>query len=183
MRKSAFSTFPIVVAGVCMAVLVFTAEAIKISHPKYTEAGSNIVPGRYIISFPLKDNSAASTFTTAFKKEFKSADLKVKESISHDFFNAISVSIDTADENTQVSALQTILNKTEVLAVYPVKTYSRPSAKILDIGTTVQPSVLPHVETQVAAVHDKLKNKGKGIFVGVIDTGRNKNHQKIRNCD
>lgn len=172
MRKSAFSTFPIVVAGVCMAVLVFTAEAIKISHPKYNDAGSNVVAGRYIISFPLKDTKASSSFASSFKKNAKGANLKVKETISHDLFNAISVSLDTSDESIHASALETILNTTEVLAVYPLKRYKRPTAQVVDIGTNVQPTVLPHVQTQVAAVHDKLKNKGKGIFVGVLDTGK-----------
>lgn len=172
MRKSALSTFPIVVAGVCMAVLVFTAEAIKITHPKYVDAasGSNVVPGHYIISFPLKDSKATSSFTSSFKKEHKG---DVKETISHDFFNAVSVAIDTDDEQLHAASVETILNKQDVLAVYPVKKYNRPSAKLVSVSKAAnQPSLLPHVQTQVAAVHDKLKNKGKGIFVGVLDTGK-----------
>ncbi|KAL9557641.1 hypothetical protein MBANPS3_001291 [Mucor bainieri] len=171
MKKNSFSIIPIVVAGVCLAVFVMTAEAVKISHPKYIKGSSDTIPGRYIISFADQEQSSGALFTQSFTKEFKSADLKVKENFKHDFFNGISVNIDTSDEEIHTAALKSILNRSNVRAVYPVRILSRPKVILNKKGSTKAPTLLPHALTQVDKVHSKLKNKGKGIFVGVIDSG------------
>ncbi|GAN05471.1 subtilisin-like serine protease PR1C [Mucor ambiguus] len=171
MKKNSFSIFPIVVAGVCLAVFVMTAEAVKISHPKYIKGSSNTVPGRYIISFSGEQQNSGTLFTQSFTKEFKSADLKVKENFKHDFFNGISVDIDTSDEKIHTEALKSILDRSDVEAVYPVRTIERPKVTLGKKGSAKAPSILPHALTQVDKVHSELKNKGKGVFVGVLDTG------------
>jgi hypothetical protein len=170
MRKPSFSIFPIVVAGVCLAVFVLTAEAVKIDHPKYIKGASNTVPGRYIISFSGKSQKNGDFFAQSFNKEFKNVDLKVKEDFKHDLFNGISVDIDTTDEAIHTAALKTILERSDVEAVHPVRLIPRPNAILEKKGK--QPTLLPHGLTQVDQVHSKLKNKGKGIFVGVLDTGK-----------
>jgi hypothetical protein len=171
MKKTSFSIFPIVVAGVCLAVFVMTAEAVKIAHPKYIKGSSNTVPGRYIISFSGVKQNSGTLFTQSFTKEFKSAELKIKENFKHDFFNGISVDIDTTDDSIHTAALKSILDRSDVEAVYPVRTISRPKITLGNQGSSKTPSVLPHAMTQVDKVHSVLKNKGKGIFVGVLDTG------------
>lgn len=172
MKKNSFSIFPIVVAGVCLAVFVMTAEAVKITHPKYIKGSSNTVPGRYIISFTGEQQNSGTLFTQSFTKEFKSADLKVKENFKHDFFKGISVDIDTTDDSIHTAALKTILDRSDVAAVYPVRTIDRPKVILGNKGSSKKtPTVLPHSLTQVDKVHSELKNKGKGVFVGVLDTG------------
>ncbi|CEP13145.1 hypothetical protein [Parasitella parasitica] len=171
MKKSSLSTFPIVVAGVCLAVFVITAEAVKISHPKYIKGSSNTIPGRYIISFSGAQPDSGTIFTQSFTKQFKDAGLKVKENFKHDFFNGISVDLDNTDNSIHTAALKAILDRSDVKAVYPVRTIARPKVTLESQGSSKTPSVLPHAMTQVDRVHSELKNKGKGIFVGVLDTG------------
>jgi hypothetical protein len=172
MKKSSFSIFPIVVAGVCLAVFVLTAEAVKIDHPKYIKGASNTVPGRYIISFSGKAQKSGEFFTQSFNNQFKDVDLKVKEDFKHDLFNGISVDIDTTDDKIHSAALKTILDRSDVESVHPVRLIPRPEATALKKGKNKEPSLLPHSLTQVDQVHSKLKNKGKGILVGVLDTGK-----------
>ncbi|KAI7848225.1 peptidase S8/S53 domain-containing protein [Circinella umbellata] len=60
-----------------------------------------------------------------------------------------------------------------VTNVYPVRIVQRPSTSAV-VATTdgIDTSKLfPHAQTQVDRVHSELKNTGKGISVGVIDSG------------
>ncbi|KAI8647639.1 peptidase S8/S53 domain-containing protein [Parasitella parasitica] len=143
----------------------------KISHPKYIKGSANTIPGRYIISFSGARPDSGTAFAQSFTKEFKGASLKVKENFRHDFFNGISVDLDNTDDSIHTAALKAILDRSEVKAVYPVKTIARPKVILESQGSSKTPSVLPHAMTQVDKVHSELKNKGKGIFVGVLDTG------------
>lgn len=176
MRRSTFSTFPIVVAGVCLAVFIFTAEAIKITHPKYIHTDSEIVPGRYLVNFSHtfteKRSNIASTSAQSITQQFKSAELQVKENFNHEFFQGLSVEINTDDEDVHTSTLKSILNRSDVQAVYPVKLIARPDVIYQSTQKSKERSILPHAMTQVDIVHSKLKNKGKGILVGVIDSGK-----------
>ncbi|KAI8073486.1 peptidase S8/S53 domain-containing protein [Gilbertella persicaria] len=169
--KKSFSIFPIVVAGVCMAVFVMTADAIKISHPKFVKGASNIVPGQYIISFKEQQADSSRVFTQSLQESVDDLELKVKQTIKHAFFNGISVDIDNTNEGLHASTLKQILDRSDVKAVYPVRKISRPKIVKSKKGKKNVPSVLPHAMTQVDLVHSKLKNKGKGVLVGVLDTG------------
>ncbi|KAI9483825.1 MAG: peptidase S8/S53 domain-containing protein [Benjaminiella poitrasii] len=170
MKKNTFTYFPIMVAGVCLAVFVMTADAaINIRHPKFKKGAATDIPGRYIVSFAGKNDDVL--FTQSFKKKFKDAKLKVKENIKHDFINAISIDLETKDEDIHATALKAILDSSEVASVYPVRTLSRPKVTVQATGKTSEASVLPHSMTQVDKVHSVLKNKGKDILVGILDTG------------
>ncbi|KAI8346175.1 peptidase S8/S53 domain-containing protein [Blakeslea trispora] len=170
--KKPFSVFPIVVAGVCMAIFVMTADAIKIDHPKFIKGSTNIVPGRYIISFDSqKTASSASVLAQSLSEIEESIELKVKETINHTFFRGVSVNIEDVDEDTHASTLKQIMDRSDVKAVYPVRLLSRPKIMEFEKGKKSVPTVLPHGMTQVDLVHSKLKNKGKGVLVGVIDSG------------
>lgn len=171
--KKPFSVFPIVVAGVCMAIFVMTADAIKIDHPKFIKGSTNIVPGRYIISFDSqKTASSASVLAQSLSEIEESIELKVKETINHTFFRGVSVNIEDVDEDTHASTLKQIMDRSDVKAVYPVRLLSRPKIMEFEKGKKSVPTVLPHGMTQVDLVHSKLKNKGKGVLVGVIDSGK-----------
>ncbi|KAI7890621.1 peptidase S8/S53 domain-containing protein [Mucor mucedo] len=173
MKKPSFSYFPIVVAGVCLAVFVMTADAINIIHPKYNKGSSDIIPGRYIVSFTSKSKSAGSIFTQSLQEGIES-DLKVNQRYSHELFNGLSIKLDTTDDAIHTSSLQTILDRSDVKSVTPVRLINRPEIiveKIKKGKKASTPSVLPHAMTQVDRVHSELKNKGKGVLVAVLDTG------------
>lgn len=172
MKTSSFTHFPIVVAGACLAVLVMTTEAIKIDHPKFNKAATDIVPGRYIISFNGNNKAAANSFSP---QSIEGADLSIQHRYSHDLFSGVAVKIDTDSEEVHASALKDILDRSDVRAVTPVRLIKRPEVfqdKKTKGKKQSQPSILPHAMTQVDQVHQELKNKGKGIFVGVLDTGK-----------
>lgn len=179
-----FAYFPIVVAGVCMTVLTMTADAIKVDHPKFNKgsSSSSIVPGSYIITFTSKQTSAGSTFAQSFHDEFKGVPLKVKQDYKHDLFSGVSVKIDTTNDELHASALKTILDRADVQSVTPVRIIPRPRAFVTKKkkGDKKVPSILPHAMTQVDDVHTKLKNKGKGVLVAVVDTGKVLRHSSIK---
>lgn len=167
MKTSTFTHFPIVVAGACLAVMVMTTEAIKIDHPKFNAASTDIIPGRYIVSFNKK---AGGELSGQSVNDFKSADVSVEQTFSHELFSGVSVEINHKDDEIHASALKNILDRSDVKSVTPVRLVKRPKVK-LEKKKKGTPSVLPHAMTQVDQVHSELKNKGKGIFVGVIDSG------------
>lgn len=168
MKTSSFTHSLTVVAGACLAVMVMTTEAIKIDHPKFNAAAADIVPGRYIVSFNKK---AAGQLSGQSVNDFKSADVSVQQTFSHELFSGVSVEIDSKDDEIHASALKNILDRSDVSSVTPVRLVKRPKVK-LEKKSKKTPSVLPHAMTQVDQVHSELKNKGKGIFVGVIDSGK-----------
>lgn len=176
MKKSSFSYFPIVVVGVCLAVFVMTSDAIKINHPKYSKSNTDIIPGRYIVSFADKTATATSLSAQSAEEE---ADLEVEQKFSHTFFNGAAIKIDTADANAEALTLKTILDRSDVKSVTPIRLIKRPEVILGHLDPTVSvPSILPHHMTQVDRVHTELNNKGKGVLVAVLDTGK-KNYLKF----
>jgi hypothetical protein len=173
MKKPSLSIFPLFAAGVCLVVLVLTGptEAL-IDHPKFKSGSADIIPGRYIISFNEKSASSGKAFVQSFQKNFKKADMKVHQDYQHEFFNGMSVRIDSDEFEVQKAAIESILDRSDVGAVYPVRKLHRPTVKLHSKKKHEEVSILPHAMTQVDLVHSKLKNKGKGIFVGVLDTGK-----------
>jgi hypothetical protein len=171
MKTSSFSIFPIVVAGVCLTNFVLTADAVKIQHPKYIEGASDTVPGRYIVRFADKKYQGGEFFSQSFNKQFKDADLTVKEDYKHKLFNGASVDLGTTDEETQAAALKNILDRPDVVAVEPVRLIARPKVTIKKTGLDKEPTLMPHALTQVDKVHAS-GNKGKGVLVCVLDSGK-----------
>lgn len=174
MKRNSFSYFPIVVAGVCLAVLVMTADAIKVDHPKYNKGSTNIIPGRYIVSFNSNSKSAGSIFTQSLQGEIE-GDLKVNQRYAHELFNGLSIKLDTSDDAIHTSSLKSILDRSDVKSVTPVRLIKRPEViveKVKKGKKTSAPSILPHAMTQVDRVHNELKNKGKGVLVAILDSGK-----------
>jgi hypothetical protein len=160
-----------VVAGVCLVNLVLAAPTVKIEHPKYIKGSSDIVPGRYIIKFSSKQYQGGVSFAQSFNKEFKDADLTVKEDFKHELFKGVSVGLTAANEGAQAAALKHILDRPDVASVEPVKLIPRPDTTFIQTSLNQEPSILPHALTQVNQVHDS-GNKGKGTLVCVIDSGK-----------
>ncbi|KAI7904229.1 peptidase S8/S53 domain-containing protein [Cokeromyces recurvatus] len=170
MKKNLFTYFPILVAGICLTIFALTAEAaIKIKHPKYVESALNTIPGRYIVL--LHDGKSGLEFVKSIKATFRDVELKVREVIDHQLFNGISIELNAKDDNSHMNALKFILDHDDTATVYSMKSFDRPKVTLHSMDDSYEPSVLPHHMTQVDMVHSTLKEKGKGILIGVIDTG------------
>lgn len=154
-----------------MAVLVMTAEAVHIRHPKFKQANSDIIPGRYIVRFNKQASDSAGSLFAQSMQEVKGAHFKIHQHYKHDFFNGISVTLDTDDAKIKKNALESLLDRSDVSYISPVRKVPRPEVVLGKKGKNTK-SILPHGMTQVDAVHNKLKNKGKGVLVGVLDTGK-----------
>ncbi|CEJ03654.1 hypothetical protein RMCBS344292_17633 [Rhizopus microsporus] len=177
MKPSNLTILPLYVAGVCMAVFVLTADAVNIHHPKFKPRTSEIIPGRYIVGFNT-DSDSAGTFFSQSLDDFKGADVKINEHYNHDFFNGVSININTEDADIHKSALESILDRADVQYVTPVRVVPRPKVKVVKKGKKAK-SLLPHSMTQVDLVHSKLKNKGKGVLVGILDSGVDYRHPAL----
>ncbi|KAL0084583.1 secreted subtilisin-like serine protease [Phycomyces blakesleeanus] len=172
MKRRSFSVIPLFAAGICLAVLVLVAPSEAISHPKYKLSGNDIVPNRYVVEFDEGDSKSANSFVHSVQSKFKKAKLHIAQEFEHNLFNGISFGLNGLDEKDHTEALKSILDKDNVRAVYPVRAIPRPEVNFEKASTKDKtPTLLPHAMTQVDRVHSELKKFGKGIKVGVIDTG------------
>lgn len=162
-----------------------------------------VVPGRYIVEFSGGNVDASSKkLTQLLNGKFDDTEVSIVRSWNHSFMRGISLQIDTvkksksksndddedqvvesmstSNENVLDSVMKALQDEALVTNVYPVRIIPRPQltatplssgAKGIDTGL-----LEPHGMTQVDRVHKELKNKGKGIKVGVIDSG------KYRDC-
>lgn len=147
-------------------LFIWTVESLDIQHPKLKQKTSDVIPGRYMIEFNQND---LTFFTQSFRQD--DTYLKVNHQYNHDFFHGLSININTEDDEAHKNTLESILNRGDVQSVSPVRRIPRPEATVERTGIEAN-LILPHHMTQVDLVHSELKNKGKGILVGVLDTGR-----------
>lgn len=141
---------------------IFTLVLAKHNKLKNKEV-PDIIPGRYIIQFNDEPSFFAQSLHT-------SKDFQVHHRYDHALFRGLSVNLLHKTTKEHKDALKSILNRPDVQSIYPVKIVSRPKLATSP-ETTRKPSGLPHQMSQVDQVHSKLKNKGKGILVAVIDSG------------
>lgn len=95
--------------------------------------------------------------------------MKVNQRYSLEFFNGISIKIDSTDDAIHASSLKSVLDRSDVRSVTPVRLIKGPE---VIVSKSKRPSILPHAMTQVDRVHSELKNKGKGVLVAIIDSGK-----------
>ncbi|KAG0265219.1 hypothetical protein BG011_005262 [Mortierella polycephala] len=109
--------------------------------------------------------------------------------LRHEFWDSLNaVSVSVRDE----SILKEILSHIEgIKLVEPVVMHDRPdvnkesiqiSGKGVPKPSTVQVTILPHDLTGVRQVHESLKFFGKGIKIGIIDSGVDYNHPALGGC-
>jgi subtilisin family serine protease len=86
----------------------------------------------------------------------------------------------------QHQALRSLFNDESVLAVYPSQHVSSPTLAATavenyaaGVNSTISKIISPHRLTQVDRVHKELKYTGKGILIGVIDSGVDYNHPAL----
>ncbi|KAI9004023.1 peptidase S8/S53 domain-containing protein, partial [Phycomyces nitens] len=172
MKRRSFSVLPLFAAGVCLVVLVLVTPSKAISHPKYKASSNDIIPNRYIVEFDYGDSKSANSFVHSVQSKYKKAKIHVSHQFEHDLFNGLSFGLNGLDDKEHNAALKTVLDQKNVKAVYPVRVIKRPNVtfeKALSKDKTS--SILPHAMTQVDRVHSELKKFGKGVKVGVVDTG------------
>ena len=162
-----------------------------------------VVPGRYIVEFSggnVEDSS--KKLTDLLNGKFDDTKVSVVRSWNHSFMHGVSLQIDsikkakakskgedddedqvvesmsTSNDNVLDSVMKALQDEALVANVYPVRIIPRPQltatpltngASGIDLGL-----LDPHDMTQVDRVHKELKNKGKGIKVGVIDSGKSR---------
>ncbi|KAG0741689.1 hypothetical protein G6F57_008913 [Rhizopus arrhizus] len=150
--------------GVILVQLLTIFTLVLAKHNKLkNEEVSDIIPGRYIIQFNNEPSFFAQSLHT-------NKDFQVHHRYDHALFRGLSVDLLHKTTKEHKDALKSILNRPDVQSIYPVKIVSRPKLATSQ-ETTRKPSGLPHQMSQVDQVHSKLKNKGKGILVAVIDSG------------
>ncbi|KAF9405082.1 hypothetical protein BGZ94_003767, partial [Podila epigama] len=95
-----------------------------------------------------------------------------------DVLNVISFRLEgSGDGLEQVAAM------TGVIGIYPVRTRKRPKSIPLGSLQHIRPTLQSaHILTGVQAVHTRLGLTGKGIKVGIIDTGIDYKHPALGGC-
>lgn len=161
-----------VVLWSCLAFSSIITEAMDLKHPKLKDVKSKGIPGRYIVEFENKNNNASSVMIQSVHDTF-SETVKVTNKFNHKFFHA--AAIDLGHTNSEV--IEHILELPNVKAIYPIKecfldnTFYGTTSRLQKRDTATSPKVSQAL-AQVDRVRSELGHKGKGIFVGIIDTGK-----------
>ncbi|KAG2222318.1 hypothetical protein INT45_001581 [Circinella minor] len=164
----------------------------------------SVTTDRYIFEFGGSNAETDSKeLISMLENKFSDASLSVGRLFNHDLMKGVTInigpkkeassgsksngnsSIDTASEKDQEKLLNDIFKAVSdsglVKKIYPVHPVQGPdtdvriaSADDIDVS-----NLIPHAQTQVDRVHKELKNTGKGITVGILDTGIDYNHPAL----
>ncbi|KAG0175418.1 hypothetical protein DFQ28_000054 [Apophysomyces sp. BC1034] len=158
---------PLYAAATCLLLSGSYVEAFE--HPKFKSSNSKLNPGgRYMVEF-VGLNKSHEVFNS-LAIDVGQPDVQVNHVFDHELFRGASFQISGLDHE---KTLESLLSRPDVQAVYPVMSISRPNVQ--SQTTKAEPNdivsaLLPHKLTQVDRVQKEL-NKGKGISVGILDTG------------
>ncbi|KAF9328954.1 hypothetical protein BGZ91_000767, partial [Linnemannia elongata] len=149
------------------AILSALAAASLVSAGKFhsTKPGkANVVPGAYIIEY--KDGISRSNAHDNLKKH--AIDYKVRN--EYDVFNGAAITVKSQHDGEALAAVPGVKN------VWQVEIFSLPkNEKPAKNGSDVEAQSLHHM-TGVDVLHKKYKLTGKGVKVGIIDTGIDYKH-------
>ncbi|OZJ02213.1 hypothetical protein BZG36_04719 [Bifiguratus adelaidae] len=196
--------------SVCCALLLaltwHQTNAIDVSQAtidKYTKQSSS-----FIVEFNTPDISQYSALTFAkaaaqthqdyiAKLQTQGYIVQTRQNYTSTVFNGISLSVQKASMKTHGSSgiqpitfaskvsssrsdLMDALSDPTVKAVYPVKVYQRPKIWKSD---SMLPNILDAKDmTGAALVHGQLGITGKGVKVGIIDSGMDYTHPALGGC-
>lgn len=147
------------------ALTVVTLVSAGKFHLSTTGQGqSDTLPNAYIIEY--HDNVSRSNAHANLKKH--AIDYKVRN--EYGIFNGAAISVKSSHGGAALAAVPGVKN------VWPIHLYSHPNIKPAKYNGTSTESMNVHHMTGVDAVHKKLKLTGKGVKVGIIDTGIDYKH-------
>ncbi|KAI9268027.1 peptidase S8/S53 domain-containing protein [Phascolomyces articulosus] len=137
------------------------------------------VPGRYMFEFGGSDaDTDGKKVLDLLKGKFnQDADFSLDRIFDHEFIKGATFQIDQKKNHDSVyeNIVKAVSDSGLVSKVYPVRLIERPktfsSSSSSSDGATDLSRLIPHAQTQVDRVHKELKNTGKGITVGIIDSG------------
>ncbi|ORX48325.1 subtilisin-like protein [Hesseltinella vesiculosa] len=168
--KSSITFVPLLtVAALCLQGSV---EALNHHKFKPNHDATTLLKGRYIVE--LNHHNTLPNFVQTFSQSLDNA--HVHEQFSHPIFSGMSFSLN-GPSDADAEKLHSLLDSDDVVAIYPSRAVQRPSIQAQPLAADVPYSaeqiqqMMPHSLTQVDRVHSELGNTGKGIVVGVIDSG------------
>lgn len=181
MKSTSFTLLPLF----AVASLFLNGSEAVLQHKKFKPIdNANLAQGRYIVEF--NTDVGVQSFSQDLKKTFDEKDYNILEKYNHSLFNGLSFKLDDPNPSTVTASsydekLQALLEDENVKAIYPVKIIPRPELKSVPLETAASnvEALLPHDLTQVDRVHNELKNTGKGIVVGILDSGIDYTHPAL----
>jgi hypothetical protein len=142
----------------------------KFKSPSNTET---ILDDRYIVQVGHASHVApfVDTLTQSFAQH-----IQIKRRFTHSLFSGVSFTLNASSQHNQ--DLHALFNHNNVTAIYPCRLAFAPTLHSVDSRTasTSMPInasniISPHRLTQVDRVHKELKYTGKGVLIGIIDSG------------
>lgn len=143
-------------------------------HPKYVfNAKSEAMNRRFLVE--LDASSTPESFMATVPIKYRDQ-IKVHKSFTHELFRGLSIEI--LDQEHAV--LRSMLALSNIASVSPNRIVNRsriPSNHAVHASNTTisrewVKKLLPHQFSQVDKVHQELNLTGEGIFIGVIDGGK-----------
>ncbi|KAI8878958.1 subtilisin-like protein [Backusella circina FSU 941] len=164
-----------------LLVLAFSSQTVAaskshIEHPKYKHASTDYIKNKHIVKFSSSHTTGLSdTFLESFQKEYADVNIEVLQNYKSSVFHGLSFHIDAPDSQVYSNVLNAMMDHPDVENVHSQYKMYRSSVDFgqsgIDLAIDPTDIINPHHMTQVKRVHDELKNKGKGIFIGIIDSG------------
>ncbi|KAF9575948.1 hypothetical protein EC968_000910 [Mortierella alpina] len=148
------------------AILSILAAATLVSARRFNELPESIntVPGGYIIEYQdgIRHSDAHNSLRT------EKVDYEIRNEYS--IFNGAAISVNSNHGGKDIAAIAGVKN------VWPITPYFLPKGEKESMNFTNPDTVSLHTMTCVDIVHQKYKLTGKGIKVGVIDSGIDYKH-------
>ncbi|KAG0323743.1 hypothetical protein BGZ99_002543 [Dissophora globulifera] len=156
------------------AILSALAAATLVSAGQYHSPSSTlssvkVSPGGYIIEY--HDTIAHMDAYSALR--FHQVDYNVRHEYS--VFHGSAISVNSAHDGPAIAAIPGIKN------VWPITLHAMPKVLASKLNMTDPQVVSDHRMTGVDIVHIKLKLTGRGVKVGVLDTGIDYKHPAFAN--
>jgi hypothetical protein len=163
--------------------IVYASKS-HLEHYKYKHSSSDLIKNKYIVEFSTgHDSGLSDTFFDSFRQDFSNVNIKPLHNYKSPIFHGLAFHIDAPDSGAYSDVMNAMMDHPDVENVYPQARMVRSSRNFgkSGINLAIDPTDLvnPHQMTQVKRVHEELKNKGKGIFIGIIDSGIDYNHPAL----
>ncbi|KAF8983237.1 hypothetical protein BGZ46_010609 [Entomortierella lignicola] len=140
-------------------------------HPNEIRPDTNVVPGGFIIEYQDNINHAKANSILNSKK-----DLSFKVRGQYNLFNGAAIQVKSGHSGEDLAKIPGIKR------VWPIELYQLPKTKALEQNPVRPDLTSAHNMTGVDYVHKAFKYTGKGIKVGIIDSGIDYTHPALGGC-